>query len=324
MNRRGFLGWLGSALSIASSGAAAQPTKRVFRIGGLHSAPISAPHHVAFMERLRNLGYVDGENLIVDRDGYGLRYDQFANHAEELVARGVDVLLCAGDVAIRAAQRASSTIPILGMTDDMVGSGLVRSLASPGGNVTGVSILASDLDGKRQQILMEVVPSARRIGALSDSNTNRPLELDAVKSIARVNGVSLTIYAVRDFGEVGAAIESMKSAGEEAINVLASPLFFNNAQPVIAAVAQVRLPAIYQWSEMAARGGLVAYGPSIVISYRDQMAPLLIKLLQGVKPSDLPIEQPTKFEFVVNMKTAAALGLTIPAIVQMRADSIIE
>jgi len=261
---------------------------------------------------------------LVDAHGYGLRVEQLAEHASALVKAQVDVILCAGDAATRAAQQATKTIPILSMTDDMVGSRLVSSLAKPDGNTTGVSILSTELDGKRQELLMEAVPGARRVATLADGNTTSLQHLGRLQEAARMRGVELLIYRVTEPEEIAGAIDAAKSSGATALNVLATPLFFNNRQIILQSVASLRLPAIYQSPEISEDGGLIGYGPRIIQLFRDIMARQLIKLLRGAKPADLPIEQPTKFELVINLKAAKAIGHEVPASLVLRADKVIE
>ena len=230
----------------------------------------------------------------------------------ELIKAKVDVIFCAGDVAVRAAQQATATIPILAVTDDMVGSGLVRSLAQPGGNTTGVSILATELDGKRQDILIEAVPGLRRMAALAD-NRSTPKQLQALQDAARARGVELLIHRVAKSEEVMPAIDAAKSSEAAALNVLSSPLLFANRRVIIERTAALRLPAVYQWAEMAEEGGLIAYGPRIIQMFRELGSRQLIKLFRGVRPFDLPVEQPTRFELAINLQTAKAIGHEIPA-----------
>jgi putative ABC transport system substrate-binding protein len=313
------------AFALASPlSARAQESRRIYRLGALHASPRNAPHHGAFFEELRRAGFVLGQNLNVEERGYGLRPEQFVAVARELVKGEIDIILCGGDLAIRAAQQATATVPILGITDDMVRSGLVGSLAKPGRNTTGVSILATQLDGKRQDILIEAVPGVRRMAALADSNTTGLDQLRALQSAARARGIELSLHQVAKSEEIGPAIVAAKNSGAAALNVLATPLLFNNRRIIFERVMALRLPAIYQWPEMAEDGGLLAYGPRIVQIYRDLMARQAVRLLQGAKPADLPVEQPTKFELVINVKTARVLGVTIPPSVLTRGDRIIE
>ena len=206
----------------------------------------------------------------------------------------------------------TATIPILGITQDMVQQGLVDSLARPGGNTTGVSVLATELDGKRQEILIEAVPELRRMAILADSKTTRSPHLQVLQDAARARGVEVSIHQVASAEEITAAIDAAKASGAAALNVLSSPLLYGNQQLIRDRVAAVRLPAIYSLAEGAEEGGFVAYGPRLVQIFRDLMAQQLVKLLRGVKPADIPIEQPTTFELVINLKTANAQLLASP------------
>jgi putative ABC transport system substrate-binding protein len=324
MQRREFITLVGGAVAAWPLAAHAQDPGRIYRLGNLHVFPLQAPWYVALFDELRRLGFIDGQNLSVDERGYGLRADQLAEHASELVKSQVDVILAGGDTAIRAAQQATATIPILAFADDLVGSGLASSLAKPGGNTTGVSLLASDLDGKRQDILMEAVPGLRRMAALADKNTTAPLQLQALQDSARTRGVELSIHQVTKPDEIAPAIDAAKTSEAAALNVLASPLLFANRQVIIERTAALRLPAMYQWPDEAEQGGFIGYGPRLVQLYRDIMTRQLVELLRGAKPADLPIEQPTRFELVINLKSANALGLVIPESFLVRADKVIE
>ncbi len=241
----------------------------------------------------------------------------------ELVKAGPEAILCGGDAAIRAAQAATLNIPIVAITDDMVGAGLVRSLARLGGNTTGVSILAADLDGKRQEVLLEFLPAVRRLAALSDAQNNTPAQLQALLDIARTRGVELSIHRVERNEDIGSAVDAAKAGGAEALNVLASPLLHGNRRAIFVRTTELRLPAIYQWPETAQEGGLLAYGPRFTEVFR-QLARQLVTVLRGANPADLPVEQPTKFELVVNLRTAKAIGLDFPPTLLARADEVIE
>ena len=220
--------------------------------------------------------------------------------------------------------RATATIPILGSTDDMVGSGLVNSLAHPGGNTTGTSIFATELDGKRQEILIEAVPGLRRMAALADSTTITDANLHALQEAARARNIELSIHRIARPEEIAAAIDAAKASGAAALNVLSAPILFNSRQIVMQRVAALRMPAIYQFPEEAEEGGFVAYGPRLVQIFRQLVAQQLVKLLRGTKVADVPVEQPTKFELVINLKTANALGVTVPATLVARAEKVIE
>jgi putative ABC transport system substrate-binding protein len=203
------------------------------------------------------------------------------------------------------------------------GAGLVRSLARPGGNITGTSILANELNGKRLELLMEVLKDARQIAALSDPRITTPKHLQILRDGAQSHGVELAVYEAATPEEIVPAIDAASKAGAQAMNVLATPLFSSNSRQIVDRTAMLRLPTIYQWPEIAEDGGLLAYGPRITRVYR-QMANQLFKLMRGAKPAELPIEQPTVFELVANLRTAQAMGLDLPATFLARADEVIE
>jgi putative tryptophan/tyrosine transport system substrate-binding protein len=304
--------------------ARAQEPGRNYRIGGLHQSPRNAAHHIAFFAVLEQNGFVEGRNLVADRRGYGMSAEQFAGLAKQHVEDHVDVLLCGGDAAGRAAQEATSTIPIVVLADDMVRAGLVSSLRKPGGNVTGVSIFAAELNGKRQELLMEAVPSARRIAVLTDPESTTAMQLEALQDTSKLHKVELSIHQAGKRDEIVSALEAAKAAGATALNVLASALFFNNRQSIFEHVAALRMPAMYQWPEMAETQGLLAYGPRIVQIYRDIIARQVVAVMRGAKPAEMPVEQPTQFDLVINLKVAAAIGLELPADLVLRADRLIE
>ena len=207
----------------------------------------------------------------------------------------------------------------------MVAEKLVTSLARPGGNTTGVSILAPELDSKRLDILIEAVPKTRRVAILADAKITPALHLQSLHDAAKARGIELSVFAVSKPDEIAPAMEQAKAAGAGALNVLASPLFgaYPNRAVMVGHPVRLQLPAIYEWPEIAEEGGLLAYGPRFTGIFR-QVARLAVKVLRGAKPSDIPVEQPTTFELVVNMKTAKAIGHEIPAGVALRADEVIE
>ena len=323
MRRREFIVLLGSAAAAWPLAASAQEAGRTYRLGGVSSLPRSAPPFVAMVDELRRLGFIDGQNLTIEWHT-GPRIDLIPELAAELVKAHVDVIYVGGDVAIRAAQHATATIPILGVTEDMVGSGQVNSLARPGGNTTGVSILATELDGKRQEILIEAVPGLRRMAVLADSKATGSPQLQALQDAARERDVEVSIHRVASAEEITAAIDAAKASGAAALNLLSSSFLYGSRQIIMQRVAMLRLPAIYWWTEVAEEGGFVAYGPRLVQIFRELVARQLVQLLRGVKPADIPIEQPTKFELVINLKTANAMGVTVPATLVARADKVIE
>jgi putative tryptophan/tyrosine transport system substrate-binding protein len=324
MRRRAFIGLLGGAAVAWPLAGHTQEPGRVYRIGSLHQSPADAPQHLAFVAELQTQGFLDGQNLTVDRHGYGLPVDRFAEVAQDHVKAHVDAILCGGEAAARAAQGVTQTIPLVVLVDDAIRAGLVRSLAKPGGNTTGVSILASELDGKRQDILIEAVPGLRRMAALVDPGSTTAVQAQALVQSAGARGVELSIHQVTKPEEIGPAIDAAKASGATALNVLASALLFNNRKIIFERVATWRLPAIYQWPEMAEDEGLLGYGPRIIQIYRDLVSRQVVKILRGIKPADIPVEQPTRFELVINLKAAQTIRHEVPAALVLRADKLIE
>jgi putative ABC transport system substrate-binding protein len=324
MRRRDFIAIIGNAAVGWPLAASAQEAGRTYRLGAVTGSPRDAPFAVAMFDELRRLGFIEGQNLTIDWRSYGPRVDLIPEFVAELVKAHVDVIYAAGVTATRAAQQATKTIPILAITDDMVGSGLVNSMARPDGNITGVSILAAELDGKRQEILIQAVPGLRRMAAITDSNATGSSKLQELQDAARARGVELSIHLIASAQEVTEGIAAAKASGAEALNILSSPFLYANRQIVMQSVAALRMPAIYQFPEEAEEGGLVAYGPRLVQIFRELMARQFVKLLRGAKPADLPIEQPTKFELAINLKTAKALGLEVPSHLLQLADEVIE
>src|SRR5271156_942201 len=322
MRRREFIAFIGSAAALPLFRvpvARTQEPGRIYRLGILTGAARQAPRMVAFFDELKVLGFVEGQNLKIVAGGFDLREDQCADVAATLAKAAPDVVLGVGDAAIRAAQQSAYTGPIVAVSSsDLVASDFVRSLAHPGGNTTGITLF-DELNGKRLEILMEVVPDARRIAILADSKVTQPAELQALQNGARAHGVELVIFTVRVPEEITPAMDKAKASGATALNVLSSALFSFNRRIVIERAAALGLSAIYEWPEMAEEGGLMAYGPPLKPIYR-QLARLLVKVLRGAKPEDLPVEQPTNFELVINLTTAKALGLTIPESFLVRAD----
>jgi ABC-type uncharacterized transport system substrate-binding protein len=213
------------------------------------------------------------------------------------------------------------------MSEDMVAEGLVASLARLGGNITGISLLSPELDGKRQDILIEAVPGARRIGAMADASAAPPYHLQALEHAARSRGVELSIFRVGGPQEIVSAIDAAKASGAEALNFLATPLFAvpgsQNNRIVLDRVAAVRLPSIFQFPEDAEAGALAGYGPRFTDLYR-QRARIAVQALRGAKPADIPVQQPDKFELVINLKAAKAIGVEVPATLVARADKLID
>ena len=326
MRRREFITLIGSAAAmplLRGPVARAQEPGRIYRLAVITGTPRQAPRMVAFFEELKTLGFVEGRNLKIVSGGFELRNDQYAEVAATLLKAAPDVVFCVSDVATRAAQESAPTLPIVGLSDDMLAAGFVRSFSHPGGNITGVSILGAELDGKRLELLMEAVPSARNIAILADPNNTRPAELHALQNAARERGVEVAVFTAGTPEQISPAMDKAKASGATALNVLSAPLFSFNRRIVIERSAALGVPAIYEWPEMAEEGGLIGYGPRLTLIYR-QLTRLIVKVFHGAKPEDLPVEQPTKFDLVVNLKTAKAIGLTISKLFLVRADEVIE
>ena len=295
-------------------------TGRTYRVGGLSTGPRNSPPVAAMFDGLRQFGFIDGKNSMIDWHQYAPHIDVGSEFAADLVKSKVDLIYATGDAGIRAAQQATTTIPILGTTDDMVEAGLVKSLARPEGNTTGTSFLSAGLDGKRQEILIEAVPGIRHIAALADFNSTAGLRLKALQDEARARNIELSIHPIASREEIPAAINAVKASHAAALNVLASPILYGSRQIIMQIVAGLRLPAIYQFPEQAEEGGFIASCSSVSRDTRPAARPTFA----GVKPADIPVEQPTKFELVINLKTANAIGVTVPATLVARADKVIE
>src|SRR5262245_8366759 len=268
MTRRELLGLLGAAGLLPVLPGLAQEAGRTYRLGILHNQGRQAPQFPPFFDELRQHGFVENENLIVDGRGYAARTEQFPALAAELARARVDAILCGGPAAARAALGATRPVPLLVLANDMVTAGLVPSLARPGGNLTGISFLATELDGKRQDILLEVVPGVRRIAALADPNTTAPPQARTLQDAARARGVELSVHMVERPERIVTAIDDAKRGGAAGLNVLGSPILYARRLDIYERTAEVRLPAIYQWPESAEEGGLLGYGPRITFLFR--------------------------------------------------------
>jgi len=326
LRRRDVIGLIVGAAAVGSPLAArAQDWERdrVYKIAFLIPTPREAPVVDALFDELRLNGLVEGQNLQVIPGSFGVQNDRLAGVAASIVAAAPDVIVCGPELPIRALQQLTKTIPLVGMTEDMVGEGLVPSLARPGGNTTGVSLLSPELDGKRQEILLEAVPRLRKLAIFADAKVTKPSHIKELEEAARSRGVEPLVRGVTGRDEVVAAIKDAKAAGAEGINFLATPSFSVDARDFIAKVGQSGLASIYQWPEDAEQGALSAYGPRYSEMYRLR-ARLVMKILHGAKPADIPVEQPAKFELVFNLKTAKAIGVKVPSSLLLRADEVIE
>jgi putative ABC transport system substrate-binding protein len=313
-------------LLLAPLAAAAQQAGKVYRIGCIPGGPLAPRAHQwdAFRQTLRELGWVEGQNIMLEFRPPAREGDPYDELAAELVRLKVDVIVATSTRAVRATKHATSTIPIvMSPSGDPVGEGLVASLARPGGNVTGTSTMVSDRSGKHLEILREIVPSASRVAVLWAPPVNEP-GFRAVEAAARVMGVELLELQVTQAGDFDHAFEMASRDHAEAMIILGgNPLFFGLRARIADLARQHRLPAIYDLPSYAHAGGLVAYGPSDTEYYR-RAAVYVDKILKGAKPGDLPVEQPTTFELVINLTTAQALGLTIPPTVLFQATEIIR
>ncbi len=241
-----------------------------------------------------------------------------------IISAAPDAIVIAGDFIAEKFQKATKSTPLVVMTEDMVAAGFAASLSKPGGNITGISLMSPDLDGKRQDILIEAVPAARRIAVLADSNVATLGHLRALETSARsAHGKELLVVRAANANEVVPAMNDASRQGAAALNVLSSPMLHLNRRVIIERAAEQRLPAIYQWPETADEGGLLGYGPSYIEVFR-QRARMVAKVLRGANPADLPIEQPSKFNLSINLKTAKAMSHTVPAALVLRADKLIE
>jgi putative ABC transport system substrate-binding protein len=324
--RRSFLVAALAALS-GPRALLAQPAGKVARVGIL--APLSAAYFArsidAFRQGLRERGWVEGRNLVIEGRYAGERYDRLDSLAAELVALKVDVFFALAGPAVHAAKRATPTIPIVMETlGDAISAGLVTNLARPGGNVTGVSGFAPELSGKRIEVLREMLPRATRVAVLANTvNPGTRSVLRATEETAQRLGVRVHVVDIRQPAELDASFETAVRRGSEALLVVADPLLFSQRMRIIELAARHRLPAVYETERFPEDGGLLSYGPDSTERFR-RAAVYVDRVLRGEKAGDLPVEQPSQFELVINLKTARTLGITIPPTLRLRADRVIE
>jgi putative ABC transport system substrate-binding protein len=325
MDRRAFLGTLTGGLVAAPLAAEAQSPAKVPRIGMLRVWSAPDPLVDAFREGLRGLGYVEGQTIAIEYRYAEGRPDRHPALAAELVRLKVDVIVAQGSVAVRAAQQATTTIPIvMSAAGDPVAAGFVASLARPGGNITGLVNFGSELAAKRVYVLKEAVPAVSRLAVVSNpGNPAHRLELQAAQAVAQTLGVTLLSLTVSAPEAIERAFETMVQERAGGLMFLPDAVYSSHRTRIAALAARRKLPAIYDQRAYVDAGGLMAYGPNYVALYR-LAATYVDKILKGAKPADLPVEQPTQFELVINLKTAKALGLTIPQPLLLRADEIIQ
>jgi putative ABC transport system substrate-binding protein len=323
VRRREFITLLGGAAAAWPLAARAQQSALpvVGYIGS--TAEMDAPRLRAFRQGLDEAGYVEGRNVAVDYRGTGNIGGRGAELAAELVRRQVSVIVGVAPSAA-GAKAATSTIPIVFWgSPDPVQVGLVASLNRPGGNVTGVSLLGYELDAKRLELLRELIPHALTIGVLVNTKSPTGPSLPDIKAAAEVNGQRLVILDAGTETELEAAFASLKSQGLDALLVTTNPFYEGRRERIVALAERHSMPAVYSWREYSAVGGLISYGTSFTESYR-QAGLYVGRILKGEKPADLPVVQATKFELIINLKTAKALGLTVPQSTLLRADEVIE
>src|SRR5262245_30098125 len=330
MRRIGLAVLVALSLTIALFAAEAQQPPRVARVGwmSLATPTAPAPNFDVFRQGLRDLGYVEGQNLVLEPRYTGGKNDLLPELIADLERAGVDVIVAGPFVALRVAKQTTTRIPIV-MTPsaDPVVAGIVQSLARPGGNVTGITEMAPQLTPKRLEILKEIVPTLSRVailwqpGSLSEEAFKKMLQETQVT--ARSLGVQLQVVEAKEVADFDTAFSAMVKERAEAVIVLVNPMFNVQRLHIIERAANHRLPAVYEWKEFVGSGGLISHGADVQDIYR-RAAGLVNKILKGAKPADLPVEQPTKFELVINLKTAKALGLTIPQSLLLRADQVIQ
>jgi len=324
MNRRAFIGGVAGSVLAPVRVVAAQPPGRVHRIGVLSPGSPSTGI-AAFAPAMRTLGWVPGQNLVIEQRYARGDLARLPALAAELVALKVDVILVSS-VAIPAARAATRTIPTVMAfaVDDPVEEGWVASLARPGGNLTGVTLHAPELTGKRLELLKVVLPGMRRVGVLAWPRPGGLGQVRAAEAAARSMGLQTNVVEVREVAQYEAALEAVRRDGADALLVLSSSSFFAERQRIADLAIRHRLPLIAPFREVAEAGGLMAYGPNIVELWSQRVPVYVDRILKGARPGDLPIEQPTRYELVVNLKTARALGLPMPPSFLLRADQVIE
>jgi putative ABC transport system substrate-binding protein len=325
MKRRGFITLIGGAAASLPFAARAQQ-KAMPVIGYFHFAsPAYTPMAASFLQGLKEAGFTEGQNVAIEYRWAEGQYDRLPAMAADLVGRKVDLIAAFGPPVARAAKNATSTIPIVfEVGNDAVEAGLVASMARPGGNATGFSILFTQLTAKRLELLCELIPQARTIALLV--NPKSPTAAPSIRNAqeaASAKGVQLSILNASTESEIDSAFATFVNAPADGLIISADPFFDTRREQLVAPAARYRIPTIYFEREFSAAGGLISYGSSLPSVYR-QMGVYAARILKGEKPADLPVEQPTKFEMVINLKTANALGLTVPPKLIFTADEVIE
>jgi putative ABC transport system substrate-binding protein len=308
--------------------AEAQQTKKIWRIGFLSSVSAKPSAHLwtAFLHGLRDVGYVEGQNVMIEPRWAEGKTDRLPQLAAELARLNVDLIVSTGGtVTAFAAKNATSSIPIVfTVGGDLVKLGLVASLARPAGNLTGLSLLTTELNVKRLELLQETFPKIRLVGVMGNpNNPNYVIQLDETQAAAKALGLQIEIFQARNSSDIDSVFSTAAKKTVQALLVLSDPMLNASRQRISDAVMKARVPAIYEFKEFVEAGGLMSYGTDILAVYR-RIGVYVDKIFKGTSPADLPVEQPTKFEFVVNLKTAKQIGLTIPPNVLARADRVIR
>ncbi len=319
MNKKIF--WLLTLFLATGTFAEAQP-----RIGYIHSGSKSDASDQAFRQGLRDLGYVEGKNIVIESRYPEGKVDRLPDFAAELVRLKVDIIVAGSDVGVRAAKNATKTLPIVmvGVGTDPVEAGLVESLARPGGNITGLTLIAVELAGKRLELFKEAVPKLARVDAIYDpAARGTAQEAKDVHSTGRVLGLTSKSWEVRGTDGFEKVFAALRNERPDGLYVPGGPLFNANRKLIADFALKSRIPSVYVRREFVDAGGLMSYGVDPVDHYR-RAAYFVDKILKGSRPTDLPVEQPTKFEFVINLQTAKQIGLAIPQWVLMRADKVIK
>jgi putative ABC transport system substrate-binding protein len=327
-NRRKLLIMLGAGALAAPLGSFAQQQGKIWRVGFLslrRPASLNSDFYGAFLQGMRDLGYVEGKNLVIEWRFADGKLERLPELAAELVKLKVDVIVAAGPQAISAAQKATVTIPIVMATaPDPVGSGFVKSLAHPGGNITGLSNISADISPKQLEMLLSIVPKLSRVAVLvNPTNSSHATVLKNVQGAAQRIAVTILSLDARTPQEIEKAFSAMAREKAGAVIVARDGLLIQQARQIAALAVKYRMPSIHGIREYVEAGGLMSYGPSLTDNFR-RAATYVDKIFKGAKPGDLPVEQPTKLELIINGKTAKALGLTIPQSLLISADKVIE
>jgi putative ABC transport system substrate-binding protein len=327
MSKKIFIWLLATFLLATVSSAEAQQSGKIPRIGFLGNSTAALEENLIgpFREGLRDLGYVEGKNILIEYRWAEGKYERFPALISELVAQKVDIIVTAGTPASLAVKKAAPSIPLVMIAvGDPIGTGLIKSLAEPGGNVTGLTSIAADLEGKRLELLREVLPKLSHVAVFW--NPASPFQVVAEKEVQaaarafKMKVLSLGVQAPEQFDNAFATIRKERP---RALLVLADRLFLHNRARIMEFVVKNRLPGVYAYLELVEAGGLMSYGPSYADMHR-RAATFVDKILKGRKPSDLPVEQPMKFEFIINLKAAKQIGVTVPPNVLVRADKVIR